>query len=147
MSTDDRILIVGAGPVGLVTALRLAGFGIPSVVVEKSSEVPRDLRATTFHPPTLDMLEDMGVLASLEAMGIVTPAWQVLHLATRQRAVFEMATIGDLTRHPYRLQVEQFKLVKELFERARVNPLIDLRLDAEVSEVDRKSTRLNSSHT
>src|SRR6185503_7001376 len=102
--SSQRIVIVGAGPVGLVTALRLASFGIPSLVLEKSSDVPRDLRATTFHPPTLDMLEDLGVLADIEPLGVVTPSWQVLHLATRKRVEFPMSVIADATRHPYRLQ-------------------------------------------
>src|SRR5215212_6165578 len=124
----QRILVVGAGPVGLVTALRLASFGIESIVLEKSSEVPRDLRATTFHPPTLDMLEDLGVLADIEPLGIVTPSWQVLHLATRRRVEFRMQVIADATRHPYRLQCEQYKLVKALFDRAQASPLIELRL-------------------
>src|SRR5205085_1943763 len=110
-----RIVIVGGGPVGLVTALRLASFGIASVVLEKSRDVPRDLRATTFHPPTLDMLEDLGVLGDIEPQGIVTPSWQVFHLQSGRRVVFRMSVIADATRHPYRLQCEQYKLVKTLF--------------------------------
>jgi 2-polyprenyl-6-methoxyphenol hydroxylase-like FAD-dependent oxidoreductase len=131
----ERVVIVGAGPVGLVTALRLAGFGIPSLVLEKSSDVPRDLRATTFHPPTLDMLEDLGVLEEIEPQGIITPSWQVFHLQSGRRVVFKMAAIADATRHPYRLQCEQYKMVRALFERASKNHLIELRLGAEVTAV------------
>ena len=47
----DRVLIVGAGPVGLVAATYLASEGIPVTVFELSRELPEDLRASTFHPP------------------------------------------------------------------------------------------------
>jgi 2-polyprenyl-6-methoxyphenol hydroxylase-like FAD-dependent oxidoreductase len=138
---QDRIVIVGAGPVGLVTALRLADFGIASTVLEKSVDVPRDLRATTFHPPTLDMLEDLGVLDEIEPQGIVTPSWQVFHLQSGRRVVFRMAAIADATRHPYRLQCEQYKLVKTLFERAAASDLVDLRLGFEVKAVGQDGER------
>ena len=41
----DRVLIVGAGPVGLVAATHLADAGIPVLVVESHHELPMDLRA------------------------------------------------------------------------------------------------------
>ena len=53
----DGVLIVGAGPVGMVAARYLAGEGIPVTVIESAPTLPRDLRASTFHPPTLEMLE------------------------------------------------------------------------------------------
>jgi 3-(3-hydroxy-phenyl)propionate hydroxylase len=61
MINRDGVVIVGAGPVGLVAALRLAHAGIPSILLEASQTVPRDLRASTVHPPTLDMLDELGV--------------------------------------------------------------------------------------
>jgi 2-polyprenyl-6-methoxyphenol hydroxylase-like FAD-dependent oxidoreductase len=46
MDTDrSRIIILGAGPVGLGAALELARFGVPSVVIEKHA-------GTSFHPKT-----------------------------------------------------------------------------------------------
>ena len=56
----QHVIIVGAGPVGLVTANLLADEGIPVTLVETCVDLPRDLRASTFHPPTLDMLERFG---------------------------------------------------------------------------------------
>lgn len=42
---QSRIIILGAGPVGLGAALELARFGVPSVVIEKHT-------GTSFHPKT-----------------------------------------------------------------------------------------------
>lgn len=39
--TDDRVLIVGGGPVGLLTAVVLAYYGVPSVIVERNSDTTR----------------------------------------------------------------------------------------------------------
>ena len=62
MKVSQNVLIVGAGPVGLVTATLLVEEGIPVVLIEACNELPHDLRASTFHPPTLDMLERFGVV-------------------------------------------------------------------------------------
>jgi 3-(3-hydroxy-phenyl)propionate hydroxylase len=71
-----RVIIVGAGPVGLATANLLADQGISVSLVEASAELPRDLRASTFHPPTLDMLERFDVVGSMIEQGLFCPTWQ-----------------------------------------------------------------------
>jgi len=67
MSTATPIAIVGAGPVGLVLALKLATLGVPSVVLESEPDISEELRASTFHPPSLDMLAELGLAAPLIA--------------------------------------------------------------------------------
>ena len=52
----DRVLIAGAGPVGCTAALYLAQKGVNVTVLEACDALPIDLRASTFHPPTLEML-------------------------------------------------------------------------------------------
>lgn len=132
----NRVIIVGGGPVGWISAFRLAKFGIPSVLLEVSSEFPRDLRASTIHPPTLDILEELGVLDEFEAMGVVTPGWQIIHLGTRERVAFDLSIIKDYTRHPYRLQCEQHKLTPLLRDHALRTGLIDFRLGTPVTAVE-----------
>ena len=67
MAMTERVLIAGAGPVGLVAALDLARRGIAVTVVEAEPVLTEDLRASTFHPPTLDMLDALGVTGGLIA--------------------------------------------------------------------------------
>ena len=61
MAGNDPVLVAGAGPVGLVTALLLAGAGVPVRVFEKREALSRASRASTFHPPTLEILDELGL--------------------------------------------------------------------------------------
>ena len=113
------VLIAGGGPVGLCAALRLGHHGIPCVVLEGLDHVPRDLRASTFHPPTLDMLEPYGITARLLAAGLKAPTWQVRWHTTGEFAAFDLGVLTPHTAHPYRLQCEQWKLAEFLLEHIR----------------------------
>ena len=73
---NERVIIVGAGPVGLVAAASLLDKGIPVLLLEATADLAEDLRASTFHPPTLDMLDRLGVAQTLGAA--INPEWQIL---------------------------------------------------------------------
>jgi len=124
--TRDRVLIVGAGPVGLVAACSLSKAGIPVTVVETSPELPKDLRASTFHPPTLDMLDRFGVTEKLIARGLVCPQWQFRDRKEGVIATFDLGVLKGETNHPYRLQCEQWKLSEELRDLIEVDDKIDI---------------------
>jgi 3-(3-hydroxy-phenyl)propionate hydroxylase len=111
---DEQVLIVGAGPVGLVAATFLAREGIPVTLVEASDDLPKDLRASTFHPATLDMLEPLGVVDRLIERGLVCRRWQFRDRREGVIATFDLGILKDDTAHPYRLQCEQWKLTEML---------------------------------
>ncbi len=134
-ATTDHVLIVGGGPVGLVLATFLSARGIPSRVFERSPTIPKDLRASTFHPPTLDMLDEIGVTEGLIARGLICPSWQFRDRKEGEVATFDLGLLKGETAHPYRLQCEQWKLAEALDARARADDAIDLRYGAEVVEV------------
>lgn len=114
---EGRVLVVGAGPVGLVAALCLAEADIPVTVLEASETLPKDLRASTFHPPTLDMLDRFGVSQDLVARGLVCPTWQFRDRTEGVVAEFDLGLLAGETNHPYRLQCEQWKLAESLRKR------------------------------
>lgn len=117
--SKDRVIVVGAGPVGLVAATYLAAEGIPVVVIESHRDVPDDLRASTFHPPTLDFLARFGVTDALMAQGLVCPHWQFRDRKQGAIATFDLGRLADATGFPFRLQCEQWKLTRLL--RARLD--------------------------
>jgi 3-(3-hydroxy-phenyl)propionate hydroxylase len=101
------VIVVGAGPVGLTCAALLARGEVPVLLLESTPERARDLRASTWHPPTLDMLDELGLADPLIERGLVTPTWQVRMHPSGERAVFDLGVLAGETRHPYRLQCEQ----------------------------------------
>ncbi len=111
---DTFTLIVGAGPVGLVLAWRLARCGHAVRVLEREPALVPMLRSSTFHPPTLDLLDEDGIGEALHAAGRKTPTWQIRLHETGERAEFDLSAIGDATRHPWRLQCDQAVLVNTL---------------------------------
>jgi 3-(3-hydroxy-phenyl)propionate hydroxylase len=135
--TDSPVAIVGAGPVGLVLALRLATLGVPSVVLEAEADIAEELRASTFHPPTLDMLDGLGLAAPLIAQGLVTPTWQIRRHEDGARAIFDLGVLKDDTAHPYRLQAEQWKLSRLVLAKLRAEHAgaVTLRFGARVEAV------------
>jgi 3-(3-hydroxy-phenyl)propionate hydroxylase len=109
---SERVLIAGAGPVGLVAAAHLVRRGVPVTVFEASPSLSEESRASTFHPPTLDMLAELGAADELIKQGLVAPKFQYRSKRDGMIAEFDFAAIADLTAHPYRVQAEQFKLTR-----------------------------------
>jgi 3-(3-hydroxy-phenyl)propionate hydroxylase len=105
------IIVVGAGPAGLVCAAGLAKAGLHVTVLEAEPEIPSNLRGSTFHPSTLDMLErSFGAAKPLIERGLVAPTVQYRRHRVGKIAEFDFRDIAHLTEHPFRLQAEQFKL-------------------------------------
>src|SRR4030095_15673690 len=123
MGGADRVLIVGAGPVGLCLALKLAKKGVPSTVFEQLAaenfldQVPR---AGTNHPATLEMYEDIGLYQKLEPRGIVAPLFHYWDREKNERiAQFDHAVLKDDTRFAFALQCERIKIVEEALAMAK----------------------------
>src|ERR1700749_4358468 len=97
MKTSEKVIIVGGGPVGLLCALNLAVNGVPVVVLEAHAELFMDLRAGSFHPPPLEVMQPLGLTAKLMELGIPVRKWQ---LRDRQKGVvgtFELSLLSEET--------------------------------------------------
>jgi 3-(3-hydroxy-phenyl)propionate hydroxylase len=112
MSNKSHVIITGAGPVGCVSALILAKAGIHVTLLEAEDDLPLDMRASTFHPPTLDMLEELDLVGEVIKQGLITPKFQYRDRADGLIAEFDMSAIAEHTNHPYRVQAEQYKLTR-----------------------------------
>ena len=131
----DRVLIAGAGPVGMVAASCLADAGVKVTILEQSPDLPDDLRASTFHPPTLDMLERFGVVPAMIEQGLVCPQWQVRDREQGVVATYDLGVLSADTNHPYRLQCEQWRLTRMLRDRLAGNAHVTFQYGACVADV------------
>ncbi|WP_007025143.1 FAD-dependent monooxygenase, partial [Saccharomonospora iraqiensis] len=77
------VLVVGAGPAGLVTALQAADHGAAVRIVERRTESFRPSRAMITHPRTLESLRPLGVTEPLLERGDPAPRAE-LHLGCRR---------------------------------------------------------------
>ncbi len=130
--SQSDIVIIGAGPVGLFTALRLADLGRSCTVLEANSELATDLRASTFHPPTLEILDEYGVTKDLIDQGRICQTWQIRLHPTHERVEFDLSILRDETPHPYRVQCEQYRLCTLLLEQLERRDNVDVRFGVKV---------------
>jgi 3-(3-hydroxy-phenyl)propionate hydroxylase len=135
VAVEERVFIAGAGPVGLVAAANLLRRGVKVTVFEAGEGLSEESRASTFHPPTLDMLDTLGAAQPLIAQGLVAPQFQFRTKRDGVLAQFDFAAIADATRHPYRLQCEQSKLTRILYEQLRSNPDFAIEFGSRVETV------------
>jgi 3-(3-hydroxy-phenyl)propionate hydroxylase len=142
---SSHVLVAGAGPVGLVSALVLASAGIPVTVLERNTAPAQDLRASTFHPPTLDMLERFGIPQELLAQGLVARYTQQRDRSAGLIAEFDMALLANDTAYPYRLQCEQWKLNAILLQRLAQFPHAKVLMNSALQAVVQDTSGVSAS--
>lgn len=104
------VIVAGGGPVGTCTAVKLGRAGLKVRLLEARDELGSERRATTFHPPSLEMLDELGLAEPLIAEGIRCDSYQYRDLEHGRIARLDYAVLDGLTPYPYRLQVEQSRL-------------------------------------
>ncbi len=91
MPTQTEVLIVGAGPVGLLAANILATYGVPFRIIEKDPGPTSESRATIVHGRTVELLDKLGLSESVLQNG-----QRVFHatLARNQRTLANFPISG-----------------------------------------------------
>jgi 3-(3-hydroxy-phenyl)propionate hydroxylase len=138
---DPQVIIVGAGPVGLVTAIGLAQQGVEVLVLERNSvEVPPQWRGSTIHPPTLAIFDNLDLAQQIIDRAIKVEILQFRDLEIDQVVNFKYSTLNNLVKYPFRLQFEQYKVLKLLRETASAHPGIEVRYESTVHSVSQDHT-------
>jgi 3-(3-hydroxy-phenyl)propionate hydroxylase len=146
MSRTGRVVVIGAGPVGLCLSLAVAQDEIPVTLIETLGDdnfLEQVPRAGTNHPATLEMFDRIGLYEKIEPRGIIAP---VFHYWDRHEnkliAAFDHIHLKDDTRFPYVLQCERIKIVEEALKMAKAHPLIDLRLRTTFNAFEQNADRV-----
>jgi 3-(3-hydroxy-phenyl)propionate hydroxylase len=132
----ERVVVAGGGPVGLMTALGLAHAGVPVLLIEQEPALTVDLRAGSYHPPTMEAMAPYGITARMLERGIQVRHWQI-----RDRknpawvANWDLGLIADLTPYPYRFHLEQHRLTPIILDFLRQEPLADVQFNARFVDV------------
>ncbi|MDB5546280.1 MAG: binding protein [Hyphomicrobiales bacterium] len=132
-SNSNRVVIVGAGPVGLCLALRLAQLDVATTVLESLGQdnfLDQVPRAGTNHPATLEMYDQIGLYEKLEPRGFRAP---LFHYWDRggptMIAEFDHSLLANDTKFPFVLQCERIKIIEVALEMAQAEPLCDVHLN------------------
>lgn len=108
------VLIVGAGPVGLTTAVVLTQRGHTVTIVDSQAAGANTSRAAVVHARTLELLAPYGVDAALAARGVHTPTFT---FRDRDTVLITVPFDALPTRYPYALMVSQADTEAFLLER------------------------------
>jgi 3-(3-hydroxy-phenyl)propionate hydroxylase len=100
----------------MCAATILAQEGVDVTLVEINPEPMPDWRASTFHAPTLELLDRIGIVERMHREGLVVPRYQFRDRKAGLVAEYDFSLLTDETKYPYRLQLNQQRLVEMLFE-------------------------------
>jgi 2-polyprenyl-6-methoxyphenol hydroxylase-like FAD-dependent oxidoreductase len=108
----DRVIVVGAGPVGLTTALTLARYGVPVTVVEAEDAIVRSPRAIVYHPPTIEAVAGLGLMDDFLVAGLLKQELEFRDLTGTTLARIDYRPLEKRTRYPYNLHLGQDDLAE-----------------------------------
>ena len=137
MPARHRVVIVGAGPVGLSLALDLAQRGIKSVLLDDTDRIGEGSRGLCYSKRTLEILDRLGVGEKLVDMGVT---WKIGKVYLGDELVFSFDLLPeDGHKMPAFINLQQYYLEKALVDRVLEVPEIDLRWRNRVSGIDRRN--------
>ncbi|MCR6487901.1 FAD-dependent monooxygenase [Amycolatopsis sp. OK19-0408] len=129
MTDRGHIIVAGAGPVGAVAALAAAQRGFRVTLVERNAEIDHAPRAATFHPSTLELIDEVGVIDEFISVGLVCRYFDFWDKTTETLvARMDHDNLRDDTPFPYVVQTEQHKLVRIVLDRLEKMSDVDVRL-------------------
>lgn len=119
------VVVAGAGPIGLVTALALAQQGVRCMVLEAERQVSEGSRAIAFTRRSMEILQQVGVAHRVTENGL---PWNCGNSFYRGQRVFRMENPHDPDdRFAPLINIQQQYLEQYLVEACDAHPLVELR--------------------
>jgi 3-(3-hydroxy-phenyl)propionate hydroxylase len=125
------VVVVGAGPVGLATAIDLAQNGVPVVLLDDDNKLSNGSRAICFSKRTLEIFDRLGCGERIAAKGV---RWHLGRVFNRNEEVYSFDLLPE-TGHerPAFVNLQQYYVEGYLHERAQELPQLDLRWCSKVT--------------
>jgi len=128
-----KVLIIGAGPIGVALALELANHGVASTVLDDNNVVSVGSRAICWSKRALEILDRLGVGERCVEKGVT---WKVGRTHHRDAEVFNFDLLPEAGhKMPAFINLQQYYVEEYLVEAAQANPLVDIRFKNKVTDV------------
>jgi 2-polyprenyl-6-methoxyphenol hydroxylase-like FAD-dependent oxidoreductase len=121
-STD--VLIVGAGPIGLLLANLLGARGVRTMECDQRTGPPAGSMAIGVTPPSLEILKPLGLDTALRDAGVPVRHAEV-HEASRRLGRLDFAAIRS--EYPFFLSIPQVKTMEILRDHLGQFPTVEVR--------------------
>ncbi|MCB2178603.1 FAD-dependent monooxygenase [bacterium] len=122
--TQERVLIIGAGPIGMIAGLEIARYGVPVVILDDDDKFADGSRAIAMHASLLEVFERNGCLQPVLDKGVV---WHIRRTFYRDQQVFlQQMPLPKAGQLPIFLNLQQSYTEEYLYQRICGEPLITL---------------------
>jgi 3-(3-hydroxy-phenyl)propionate hydroxylase len=120
-----RVVIVGAGPVGLALAIDLAQRKVPVVLLDNDNTLSGGSRAICFAKRTLEIFDRLGCGDPMVAKGV---SWNVGRVFFGDQQIYSFDLLAESGHErPAFINLQQYYVEGYLAQRAEQLPLVDLR--------------------
>ncbi|MBF6987885.1 FAD-dependent oxidoreductase [Cupriavidus sp. IK-TO18] len=131
------VVVVGAGPIGLATAIDLAQRGVRVVLVDDDCTLSTGSRAICFAKRTLDIFDRLGCGERMVDKGV---SWNVGKVFLRDQQVYSFDLLPESGhRRPAFINLQQYYVEGFLLERAQALPNIEIRWHNKVVGLEQRA--------
>jgi 3-(3-hydroxy-phenyl)propionate hydroxylase len=136
-AAEHRVVVVGAGPVGLSLAIDLAQRGQPVVLLDDADRIGEGSRAICFSKRSLEYWDRLGIGQRMVDKGVVWSVGRIFHGASQLYQFNLLPEEGH--KRPAFINLQQFYAEAYLVDRVHALPAIDLRWRNKVIALERRN--------
>ena len=138
-----KVVVVGAGPVGLATAIDLAQNGVPVLLLDDDDRLSTGSRAICFAKRTLEVFDRLGCGDPMVAKGV---GWNTGRVFLRDEELYSFDLLGEAGHgRPAFINLQQYYVEGFLLERARALPSLSLRWKSRVAGIEQDADEWSGS--